>query len=430
MKRKIVLYFVLITALFACQPNTSSDEQDFALVNGEKIPIIRVDLVADSTTTIGWSALFDEVNIIPLETSERCLIRNWRTGLSPNSLFLATQTGRLGPTRLMEFDFEGKYLRDFGAGGKGPGEHTGYLLGDVRYYLETEQVLADFNGYPEEKHLFTRTGEFIANIKSPFELAGKTIMINPELYLTLGSIYGKPTYYRDSVLLEWHTQEGEVVKSIGRTIYPPENNNGFTPISGGRSLYRSGTIWRLFSPGNDTIYTIKGQEISQYAIFEFGNQYVQLNKIIDPSEVIGRFMIQILSEDDNYWILKKSLVTVCDVNDYGTGQWGGMWDFNESFIVIDKSNGKSWNLSFEDDLLGIIPWKTLQYSLKWDESGKVYIIIGALDLVEWIDAAFDEGNITEPQLSKIRNLRQKIDENSNPVLFMLEKKRKFDLIKD
>ena len=157
---------------------------------------------------------------------------------------------------------------------------------------------------------------------------------------------------------------------------------------------------------------------------------MQLNKIIDPSEVIGRFMIQILSEDDNYWILKKSLVTVCDVNDYGTGQWGGMWDFNESFIVIDKSNGKSWNLSFEDDLLGIIPWKTLQYSLKWDESGKVYIIIGALDLVEWIDAAFDEGNITEPQLSKIRNLRQKIDENSNPVLFMLEKKRKFDLIKD
>ena len=130
--------FAIAVLMSACsQP--ADEVGEFAEVNGKKIPIINVGLVEEEATTIGWSAIFEDVEIIPLETNEKCMIMNWMTGLSPNSLYMATQTGGLGPVRLMEFDFNGNYLRDFGGGGKGPGEHGGYSLAKRRAHLNWQQ---------------------------------------------------------------------------------------------------------------------------------------------------------------------------------------------------------------------------------------------------------------------------------------------------
>ena len=425
-QRQIFLLSLFIIILSACS-NPSDIPGEFAEVNGKKIPIINIGLVDDEPTTIGWSAIFEDVEIISLETDEKCMIMNWMTGLSPNSLYLATQTGGVGPVRLMEFDFKGNYIRDFGAGGKGPGEHTGYFLDDIHYYKEFNIVLANFNGYPMENQLFTPDAKFLGEVKNSFELGTGIGMIEDNLFFTLGTSYGKPNYHRDSVLIEWHDKNGNPIKSIKRTEYPSKNNTGFSPFGSGKSIYRYGKDWHLYSPGNDTIYKISKMEINPIGIFELGEKGVQLNETIDPREVIGRFNVGIFAENENYWILKKSIYTKCDVEHFGAGQWGGEVGFDYSFIIIDKKSGKKQNVQFEDDLLGIINWDMMDYYLNWDDSGRFYIVVGALDLVEAMDAAVEKGTVPANGSGKIKKLQQSIDENSNPVLFMFKERKEYKL---
>ncbi len=424
MKTKPTYLFLFILILASCS-GPRDEATEYVEINGKKIPLINLGIVEESPATIGWSSIFEDVEIIPLETDKKCMIKNWMTGLSPNSLYLATQTGGVGPVRLMEFDFLGNYIRDFGGGGKGPGEHTGYFLEGIRHYPEFDMVLAEFNGYPMENQLFKPDGKFIGEVKNSFELGTGMGMLEEDLFFTLGTSYGKPNYHRDSVLIEWHNTHGKPIKSIKREKYPPENNLGFSPYGSGKSIYKYGEEWHLHSPGNDTIYKIIGQEITPIGIFDFGEKAVQLNDLVDPKAVIGHFNIEILSENENYWILKKSVYTKCEVEHYGAGQWGGEVDFDYSFIFIDKSSRKTWNVQFEDDLLGIIPWDKMDYYLNWDDSGRFYIIVGAIDLIENIDEALKNGKIPESGMEKVNILRQSIDENSNPVLFMFRERAKY-----
>ncbi len=256
---------------------------------------------------------------------------------------------------------------------------------------------------------------------------GGIVMLEENLFFKLGTLFLKPNYRRDSVLIEWHDRNGVPLKTIERTIYPEENNNGFLPFGGARSLYRFEDAWRLQSPGNDTIYDVRGKDLQPIALLSMGQKAAKLNEFIDPQGVIGSYVVSIFAENDAYWILKKSTYTKCDVEHYGAGQWAGRTEHDHSFIIIDKYSGKKWNLQFEDDLLGIISWDKLEYYLRWDDSGKFYLILGALGLVESIDDLMKAGKIPESALKKVKQLRGSINENSNPVLFMFKERKQYQL---
>jgi hypothetical protein len=124
MIREPILLGILIVILSSCS-NLPADNVNYAVVKGKKIPIINLGLVDQNPSMIGWSSIFEDVDIIPLETDAKCMIMNWMTGLSPNSLYLATQTCGIGPVRLMEFDFKKTATRFFLC----QGGHRGILMG-------------------------------------------------------------------------------------------------------------------------------------------------------------------------------------------------------------------------------------------------------------------------------------------------------------
>jgi hypothetical protein len=192
-------------------------------------------------------------------------------------------------------------------------------------------------------------------------------------------------------------------------------------------LYRYGDEWHFHNPGNDTIYAISGLNYETIAVVKMGEGGVQLNEVIDPSEVIGQYNIEILAENQRYWMIKKTLITVADVKDYGAGQWGGMWDWDHSFVIVDKETGIAQNYKFEDDLFGIIPWGEMNYHFWWDDSGRFYMVIGAMNLVESIDQALEDGTIPDKNLDRVKELRQSITEESNPVLFLFEEREKYKI---
>ncbi|MEA1875578.1 MAG: 6-bladed beta-propeller [Bacteroidota bacterium] len=428
MKTKTITTIICCAIIIAsCQTKTENNPDHFVEVNGKKIPLIRMDLVEDSATTIGLSALFDDVEIIPLETSENCMIMNWRTVLKDNSLLLATQSGGLGPVRLLEFELNGRFIKEIGGGGKGPGEHAGYSLESASYYPLEELLLCEFMGYGPETQLFNKHGKFIKSVKVPLEISTGIARVGEDLYITPGSIDGRPMYNRDSVQLIWYSSAGDVKKSIPREQYPPENTSGYSPGAWGTSLYQYGKDLHYYSPANDTIYAINNLDIWPLAIVINGKDHVQVNEVIDPKEVIGTYFVKIVGENEKYWIFEKRVTTVADLHEYRPGQWGGMFDMDYSNVIVEKKTGKSHHLRFNDDLLGVIPWKYVVGQLTWDFSGRVYMVVQALNLVEWIDEALEQGLVPESGLDKVKTLRQAIDEDSNPVLFMFKEREKYGL---
>ena len=420
MKKRLFIILAIVASLFACQPNNNSTQQEYAEVNGEKIPIIRLDLVDDSATTIPLSALIEEVEIIPLETKPECMIAYCSYMMTDNSI-LTMARNRLAPIRLYEFDLKGKFIREFGGVGKGPGEHQGYMDGGLTWYPEDELILAQFQGGPVEKHLFNEEGKFIQALSLPWDMGGGVYRFSKDLNMTTGQISGIPKFKRDSFQLVLYRSEGNWVNSFPRRTYPPEGKSGFT-IGGNRSLWRYNNVWRLYSAGDDTLYQVSEKFLKPMAIFNFGSSHYMYNQFVEPQTQVGRYSIQILRETERHLYIKKKHLYKLEAQEWSPGQWGSSSYLNYSLILYDKIQNSGYNLRFEDDLLGILPIETIQMNQTWDEFGSVCRIEQAVKVLEWIADAKKNNNLPDSARERILELEKSIDENSNPVMFIYKER--------
>ncbi len=192
-------------------------------------------------------------------------------------------------------------------------------------------------------------------------------------------------------------------------------------------MYQYQNFWRFHNPGNDTIYDLYGLDLIPVGIFRHGKDYVNINQIIDPESWVGTYRIDLVADRQNYWILEKVVITMQKMNEYRPGQWGGEFGAKDFNLFIDKSNGSVHNLRFTDDLLGIVPDSMTSERIQYDPLGQTYRIFQALDLVEWIDQALDEGTISSGRRKEVLRLRSRIDEDSNPVLFVFKERKEYRL---
>lgn len=87
-------------------------------INGEKLYVCEVNKVKDSMT-LPLSELVESLHIVKLDTARDALIKGGIVVLSEN--YIGIKPWDRQPFKL--FDKQGKYLRDIGAIGKGPGEY-------------------------------------------------------------------------------------------------------------------------------------------------------------------------------------------------------------------------------------------------------------------------------------------------------------------
>jgi len=420
MNYRLFISLAILSGSFACQPNRDTSNQEFAEVNGEKIPIIRLDLIDDSATNIPLSVLFEEVEIIPLETKPECLIAYCDYTMTDNSVLTAARNYGAA-IRLFEFDLHGKFIREYGRVGNGPGEHSGYMAGRVTWYPEDELIMASFHGGPDEDHLFTETGEFVQSVTKAGDMFGGVLRHSNNLYMYAGPLSGVPRFKRDSFHFVMFRSNGEWVSSFPRRTYPPEGKTGF-PMYGGHSFWRFKNSWRLYSAGDDTLYQISEQVLKPVGIFSFGSNYHTYNQFVEPQTEVGKYSIDILRETDKFLYFKRELLYKFETLEYMPGKWTTMSYLNYSLMLYDKLEGKGYNLRFEDDLLGILPLETIQMEQSWDEFGSVIRTAQAVDVLDWIAEAKESNSLPENARERILELEKSIDENSNPVLFIYKEK--------
>ena len=403
--------------LLSCQPK-NSPRHFFTEVNGRQIPIIRLDLVKDSTTLVPLTTLFEEVEIIPLETRPECLIGYSTNFMTDHSVLIGVRNYG-APIRLYEFDLRGKFIREVGGVGKGPGEHQGNMMGPVIFYPEDGSVFASFLGADDEEQLFDNQGKFIKRISLPWDMGGTVYRMSDDLFVSAGLVSGIPRFKRDSFQIVLHRSNGEWVKSFPRKQYPNMNSTGYS-WKGSNSLWRYSNQWRVLSTGDDTIYQITKETLIPVALVNFGPKHLRFNESFNPQTEVGRYSINILRETDRFLLMQKEHLFKLEAEELAPGMWSSSIYNDYSLIISDKEEGYGYNIRFKDDLLGILQPEQYEMDCSWDEFGNPYRIVQAFQVLEWITEAKKNQRIPADAIERISKLEQTINQNSNPVMFLFK----------
>ncbi|MDO9579227.1 MAG: 6-bladed beta-propeller, partial [Bacteroidales bacterium] len=170
---KTYFFSLLAVGLFlvSCNRSNPSDTELPYHVNLER------DI--DNISSMPLSYLGSKLEYIPIETDSACLIKTIsNVSISDSFLFVSDYY------RLLLFNKSGKYIRQIGSNGRGPGEYSRVLdfIVDEKsrevYVLSSRQVLVfDFNGqfnrdfklgFPSNQFVLNESNELVLH---PFNLA-------------------------------------------------------------------------------------------------------------------------------------------------------------------------------------------------------------------------------------------------------------------
>lgn len=136
--KKVLGIFIML--LFAC---TSRDKNE--------IPTLSVDL---HSSDVSFEDLFSKIEIIPLETSDSCLLVDVEKIVHVDSLLYVFDSRR---PALYVFDEKGTFVRQISRWGDGPGDHL--LISDFMVDKNQQTIgLLSPNGY---MGIYDLCGKFI-----------------------------------------------------------------------------------------------------------------------------------------------------------------------------------------------------------------------------------------------------------------------------
>ena len=207
--------------------------------------IIEINFDTLEDEDIAFSNIFDKVTLIPLETNDSSLIDHiWGVTIVRDTIYIQM------PRKLLQFTIEGKFIRQIGKNGKGPGEyqHVG------AYYIDRQNNNIYVNGGSSILLCYNTKGEYQNDIKIPSTSGFFTIQNNLK--------YSAKTLSKkeDSCLLSISNLNGTLIeKKFNTDIY----SKGYRSTSvHGRvfSYYNDKAIFKrmLF----DTIYRIDNKTLT------------------------------------------------------------------------------------------------------------------------------------------------------------------------
>lgn len=434
MKRVIIPGLITIACFASCR-NTESDVLRDIRFNGSTLTEIHIDNVPAEKVEMKFSEIFTDFTITALETSDSSLLKTdgGRVWFTENDMFIsyqnASQTG-LFPASLLRFDKQGNFKNTIGRGGRGPGEHQGYILSHLICDDDNQTLVAAWEGGAgnEGPMIYKYDGTWIDQITYPLDLMGGNISQYSEReWLWTGVAAGNARIQRDSVLMMFFSNEGDIVKLIPRTSYPPAGESKYTPPAFNSSAYLYKGNYKVYLPGLDTIYAIKERSMIPSGVIYPGKNGLPFNKYVEPSTINGLHRIDLVAETDNNIILTKSVILNAEVSEYRPGQWGGMYSTDEFLIVIDKKSGKAITAELKDDVLGLFPDVNLTGLFSLLKNNRISLPFESIRYLNTLkEKGIDKEEILKMAVSeeRLRNLTAE----SNPVIvsFILKDHIKID----
>ena len=347
---------------------------------------IDIDKGIKNVRSVPLSTLGSQLEYIPLETDPACLLKSVSNAFVSDS-FLYVSDG----SRLLLFARNGKFIRQIGSAGKGPGEYSRIadFIVDKNsraiYVLSSRMVLIyGFNGqFKRDFKIDYPCNQFIMNEKNnlifhPFNLPIPTTEPVYSWYIT----------DKSGVLLT------KMINSLKRV------NRGFSvPTS---PLYMFNGTPHFMEFGIDTLYYLDNLVKKPYAIFKLGNIKFKPDPTMEEVPGLkGKIFIYDVKENTKSLFIRimDDSTTYCN------------FDKNSATFSALKENG------FFNDIDGGLTF--------WPKR-----ILNDNTLIDYADAYkliqyMDKNTQTEVKVKDIKKANQlktivkQLDETSNPVLIIL-----------
>jgi hypothetical protein len=200
------------------------------------------------------SSIGKEIKYIALETTPECLVRTIKKiEFDDKNIFI------IGDQRLLEFDNNGRFIKQIGAIGRGPGE-----------YLSAQDFCIDNTSHEiyivsDKLDVYGIDGKYKYSTRISFRPA--QIMISDE-DLLIYHIWNVAGSYGTEFSWVFSDRRGNIVKTIKNYHIRKEQP---CLIVGKTPLYSFGNSIHFMEYGVDTLYQYKSHMKQPYAVLDYGN---------------------------------------------------------------------------------------------------------------------------------------------------------------
>ena len=208
MKRLYVIYLICIHIIgfFGCCQSDFSEENSF-VINRDTLDY----------NTIGLSEIFNDLEIISLETNSECLIAGISKLIIFNNNFFILDASTKS---VLAFSSTGKFIRRYGAIGNGPGE---FQTPTSICINELDNTLLIYDMSARSILIYSITGTYIKSIKIEDNLLGRDIAIKDNI-IYLNTISFSKEQYDVFYNVRMFNLNG---KYLGGLLKMSENNLGW-----------------------------------------------------------------------------------------------------------------------------------------------------------------------------------------------------------
>jgi hypothetical protein len=392
----ILLVMIIISS---CNNSKNPSSADNKVDKSNDLPYyIDIEKNLTDTKSIPLSSIGKQLEYIPLETNPKCMIeRIEHISFSEDFIFIADYT------KILQFDRRGKFLRQVGANGRGPGEYSG-IMGFCIDQKNKKVFVNQCNSGCEILE-YDFNGAFIKSFNQPwrsyqFIAYDTTGIIFHLTHDNDSTVYSKYNFYITDY-------EFNPIYKIKRHFIRKSNISArLIP------LYYFNNILHFKQYTVDTLFTLENEKPKPYAIFKLGKSKLDPNIMFDGR---NQNVAQMIKEIENYFEISKIIETD---NFLFTNLAFGVAD-SSKYCIFNKQSAET--IIIEDEGLrndidgGIRFWPKYIYNDN--------ILVDYIDAFKFLNMLNNrESNKSEQ--SKNRNdqfeiLTKKITETSNPVLILL-----------
>jgi len=267
--KQILSYFLCLLVLGSCQYTKNSGPKPEIDMSPQVLTMIEFERDFNNKRELRLSEIADDIEYIKLEATPRSYIGE-RTNIwhiDQNYIFVVSND------RLLQFNRKGKFIREIGKYGKGPGEHLGIRGFDLDAKKETLYVVSNFTATVLQYDL--QTGKFLGDFAIDRRFGDSMIRrsfqnIGRDSFAVLSEIGCQ--FQPDYNILEIIDQNGIVLSEISTSLYSTLSNKSVRRIACTfNQLWSFSWQVRLFEGHNDTIYNLNGSQLSPAFILKLGH---------------------------------------------------------------------------------------------------------------------------------------------------------------
>lgn len=369
----LVLLLISSAVFFQCQPRQKGSHAQMVEVNGNKVIDCNISEVTD---TVGFplSKIIKKCEFIPLETNDSSLFESvYHVGVSEN--YIAVHSRGQYPIKL--FNREGKFIRNIGSIGRGPGEFSS--LYGIQLDEPANKIYLTPFANATQIIVYNLDGEDLAPIPLVYKQTKCKVYVEGDVVTVLSMPFSDeiPVAYQQTV-------SGELIQKlpvIEHLILRPDFSSEIS------SSNNAGAYDLFILPwGSQTYDTLYYYDTKTNRLFP---KYV--NSFSDKKHGSWTYELK-----DHYY----------------------SWIFGDRYkgagVIVDKKTLKSDFFTIKNDFYGNIAVKKFFMS----SNGWFISSFSAIELIGKWDEVLKNNDLTGSERDKIESAKNALNENDNDVLFI------------